>query len=106
MDGKQFKMGAPGGGNRRSYFKNAGFLALIILFGLVIYSATKQSDELKTVPFSQVISQANEGQIKQITVEGSELKITYQGQTKPSEKAFKEAGTSLAEQGLKPGKTI
>jgi len=91
--------------NRGNRFKNAGFIALIVLFGLVVYSALHTPDTLKTVPFSQVISQANSGQIKQIEVEGDQaLQITPVGANHATEKSFKEAGSSIYEQGLKQGK--
>src|SRR5579871_1215172 len=102
MDRKQFKLG--GGKAPRSHLKNAGFIALIILFALVFYSAIKQPSQLSTVPFSQVISQANKGQIKEITVNGDELTITPQGQSAPTEKSYKEPGSSIYEQGLQQGK--
>jgi cell division protease FtsH len=107
MDRKQFRLNRDGGGNkgRGGRFKNAGFVALLILFGLVVYSAFNQPANLKEVPFSQVISDANSGKIKQITVNGDqELDITPTGQKDATEKSFKEAGSSIYEQGLKQGK--
>jgi cell division protease FtsH len=91
--------------NRGNRFKNAGFIALIVLFGMVVYAAVHQPSTLKTVPFSQVISQANSGQIKQIEVDGDQaLQITPVGANHATEKSFKEAGSSIYEQGLKQGK--
>lgn len=105
MEKKPFRIGGGSGDNRGNRFKNAGFMALLILFGLIIYSALNQPSQLKTVPFSQVITRANNGQIKQITVSGDQtLEITPVGQNKPTEKSFKEAGSSIYEQGLKQGK--
>src|SRR6185437_12785134 len=106
MEKKQFRLG---GGRRgdggRNHFKNAGFIALLILFGLVIYAAVNQpSHQLKSVPFSQVVSDANNGKIKQIEVKGDELDVTPVGQSSATEKSFKEPGSSIYEQGLKQGK--
>jgi hypothetical protein len=44
MDRKQFRLGKGGNDNkgRGGRFKNAGFIALLILFGLVFYSAFNQ----------------------------------------------------------------
>jgi cell division protease FtsH len=71
----------------------------------VIYAAVRQPSTLKTVPFSQVISQANSGQIKTIEVDGDQaLKITPVGANHPTEQSYKEAGSSIYEQGLKQGK--
>ncbi len=105
MDKKQFRIGGnPGGGNKRSYFKNFGFVALLILFGLVIYAAFSQPSSLKEVPFSQVISDANDGEIQKIQVNGNQLLVTPKGETKPTEKSFKEEGASIYQQGLQQGK--
>lgn len=106
MDKKQFRLGggAAGPEGRRNRFKNAGFVALLILFGLVTYAAFNQPSQLKEVPFSQVISQANRGEIKKITVEGNELKITPKGEDQPTLRSYKEEGSSIYEQGLQQGK--
>ena len=106
MEKKPFRLGGGRNDSRGNRFKNAGFIALIVLFGLIVYSAiNSQSKQLQSVSFSQVISEANSGKIKQITVNGDqELDITLNGQSQPTEKSFKEAGSSIYEQGLKQGK--
>jgi cell division protease FtsH len=105
MDRKQFRLGDGGGSRgRNNRFKNAGFIALVVLFGMVVYAAFNQPSQLKEVPFSQVISQANSGKIKQITVNNNELDVTPAGQDHATEKTFKEEGSSIYEQGLKQGK--
>ena len=103
---KQFRLsGSGGGGNeKRNRFKNFGFMALIILFGLVIYAAFNQPSHLKEVSFSQVVSDANAGKIAKITIKGNELDVTPQGETKPTEKSFKEEGSTIYQQGLQQGK--
>ncbi|MDB5160830.1 MAG: cell division protein FtsH [Candidatus Saccharibacteria bacterium] len=106
MDRKQFRLSGDGGGNkgRRSNFKNAGFIALVVLFGLVVYSAFNQPSNLKSVPFSQVISDANNGKISQIVVSNDELQVTPKGEKTATERSFKEPGSSIYEQGLQQGK--
>ncbi len=103
MENKKFRL-SPGSsrtpGNR---FKNIGFIILLALAGFLIYSAAHQPSSLKEVPFSQVVSEANSGKIKQIVVNGNELQITPTGQSKATEKSFKEEGSSIYEQGLKQG---
>jgi cell division protease FtsH len=102
MEKKPFKLGGSGRGGR---FKNTGFILLLIVFGLILYAAFNQPSPLKTVPFSQVITDANSGKVKQITIKGDqELQVTPQGQSQPTEKSFKESGSSIYEQGLKQGK--
>jgi cell division protease FtsH len=107
MDKKQFRLGgkaAPGSSPRRNRFKNAGFVALLVLFGLIIYAAFNQPSNLKTVAFSQVVSEANAGKIKEINVNGDKLTVTPQGQSKATEVSYKETGSSIYEQGLQQGK--
>src|SRR5438477_10595750 len=107
MDGKKFRLrgSAPGGGDKRNNkFKNFGFIAILILFGLIIFAAFSQPSTLKDVPYSQVISEANSGKISEIIVNGNQLLITPKGESKPTEKSFKEEGSSIYEQGLQQGK--
>jgi cell division protease FtsH len=105
MEKKQFRLGGSRDGGGRNHFKNAGFIALLLLFGLIFYAAFNQPSPLKTVPFSQVVTQANSGKIQQIVVNGEqELLVTPKGQQHPTEKSYKETGSSIYEQGLQQGK--
>ena len=105
MDRKQFRLGAGSGDKQRGgRFKNAGFIALILLFGLITYATFNQPSKLKEVSFSEVITEANGGQLKRIEVSGSELKVTPKGEEEPTEKSYKEEGSSIYEQGLEQGK--
>lgn len=100
MDKKPFRSSQAPGGNGRKGFKNAGFIALLILIAMVVFAAIGQPGTLKDVSFSDVINRANAGQVKQIVIKGNTLEITKKGDDKPSEKANKEAGSSIYEQGL------
>lgn len=100
MDKRPFKPKAPGPETRRKGFKNFGFIAMILLVGLIIFTAMGQPENLKSVAFSDVIRRANAGEIQQISIQGNELQITKKGEDRPSEKSRKEAGSSIYEQGL------
>ncbi|HEX5456127.1 MAG TPA: ATP-dependent zinc metalloprotease FtsH [Candidatus Saccharimonadales bacterium] len=100
MKNKPFKVGGRGSKKPNRNFKNAGFVALLILFALIIYASVNQPSTLKEVPFSDVIKRANSGQIKQIQISGDELQITDKDQDKPTEKSRKESGSSIYQQGL------
>lgn len=104
MDRKNFRLGGPGPKDKSNRFKNAGFVILILLFGLILYAAFNKPDNLQSIPFSQAITQANAGQTKQITVSGDQLTITPKSQAGPTEKSYKEPGSSIYEQGLQQGK--
>lgn len=103
MDNKKFRLSPGGSRTPGSRFKNIGFIFLLALAGFMIFSAFNRPTDLKEVPFSQVVSEANSGKIKQIVVSGNKLEITPAGQSKPTEKSFKEEGSSIYEQGLKQG---
>lgn len=106
MNKKSFKRS----GDNKDYngnkgFKSIGFLALIILFGLIIFGAYKQPSQLKEVPLSDVVKQANNGEVSHIIITGNELKVTKKGDEKPTVQSRKEPGSSIYEQGLEQGKT-
>lgn len=100
MNKKPFKMSPNKGENGRRGFKNFGFIALIILFGLIVFAAFSQPSTLKEVPFSDVVKRANEGEIKRITITGNELEVTKKGEDQPSERSRQQPGSSIYEQGL------
>jgi len=87
----------PGGGRN---FKSFGFVALLILFGLIIFAAYNQSATLKTISLTEAIKNTNEGNYSKLVLDGNELTITEQGKETPSLKTYTEPGTSLKEQGF------
>lgn len=105
MDKKPFKPSRSGGipNGKRSGMKNAGFIALLILFGLVIYASMSQPSTLKKVPLSEIVSQANAGKLSKIEIKGDKLEVTKKGEDKASLSSFKEAGSTIYDQGLKNG---
>lgn len=84
-----------------NWLRTSVFWAIIIFFALVIAGLLMPQNKLKDVPFSEVVSRANSGEIKTINIQGNELLITPDGQDKPTEKSYKEGGSSIYEQGLK-----
>ena len=97
---KPFRMQKKGGNPQRRGAKNAGFIALIVLFGLIIFASYGNQGKLQEVPLSQVVQQANEGEFKKITVKGSSLEITKKNEDKPSLKSYKDPQASLREEGV------
>lgn len=100
MNNKPFKIRGRGPKKQNRNYKNAGFVALLILFGLIVYTSLNQPSSLKDVSYSDVIKRANSGQIQKIEISGDELTVTPKGESKPTEKSRKEAGSSIYEQGL------
>ncbi|HEX9679534.1 MAG TPA: ATP-dependent zinc metalloprotease FtsH [Candidatus Saccharimonadales bacterium] len=91
------------GGPKR--MRNFGFIALIAVFALIVIALGNPSTQLEQIPFTEVISKANNGEIELITLKGDELTITPKGSEEPKFKSIKESGTSLNEQGLDITKT-
>ncbi|MBI1857474.1 ATP-dependent zinc metalloprotease FtsH [Candidatus Saccharibacteria bacterium] len=104
MDKKPFKNLKSGGKPQKRGFKNIGFVAMIILFGLVIFAAYGQPKTLKELPFSDVVRQANQGEFQKIVVSGSTLEITKKGEDKPSISSHKDPQVGLKEDGLDTSK--
>lgn len=93
----------PKPGNRRG-IKNAGFIALIVLFGLIIAAASNQPSALKSISATNAIREANAGKYSKIVVNGDELEITPKGESKPTLKTVVDNNSSLKEQGLDTSK--
>lgn len=77
------------------------FWILIVLGAVLVYAFTVPQTRLEEVPISQVIEQANNGEISKIVVEGNELTITPKDSENATQRSIKETGTSLYDQGLK-----
>lgn len=81
--------------DRRKGFKNFGFLAILFLIGAVIYAGYNQPSQLKSIPLSEAVQQANSGNYEKIVVNGSTLEITEKGKDKPTLSSQKDANDSL-----------
>ncbi len=101
MDKKPFKGKSSRGPKKlKQGWRNAGFIILVALFGLIIFASTNQPSKLQEVAFSDVVARANRGEVKKIEIAGDNLTVTKKGEDKPSQKSRKEAGASIYEQGL------
>src|SRR5665213_1841620 len=85
--------------NRRG-IKNAGFIAIILLFGLVVLSAFNQPSTLKQIPATQAITDTNAGKYSKLVVTNNEVDITVKGQSKATLKTFVDGNSSLKDQGF------
>jgi cell division protease FtsH len=97
---KSFRSSNRGGNGRRS-FKGVGFVALLILFGMVIFAAYNQSGTLKNIPLTQAIDEANKNQYSKIEVSGNEMSITRRGDNQATLKSYKDPNASLKDEGLR-----
>src|SRR5688572_17198419 len=89
--------------NKRSA-KNAGFIALMVLFALIIFAASNQPSTLKEINSTKAIADTNAGKYSKITVKNNQLEITPKGEDKPTLKTNVDGNTSLKEQGFDTSK--
>ena len=83
--------------------KNAGFIALIILFSLVVFAASSQQPKLHEISSSQAVQQSNNGEYSKIVVNNNEIDITTKSQKDqdhPSLKSYIDGNIGLKAQGF------
>lgn len=97
---KPFRSNKTGNNQKRRGMKNAGFIALLILFGMIIFASYGNQPKLEEVPLSTVVQQANNGEYSKIVVKGSTLEITKKGEEKVTLKSYKDPQASLREEGV------
>ena len=102
MDKKPFRTSKNSGNDQKKRtIKNAGFIALLVLIGLIIFgSYGNKSEKLQEIGLSQVIQQANNGEYEKIVVTGAAMEITKDNEDKPSLKSRVNSNVSLREEGV------
>jgi cell division protease FtsH len=98
----------PGRKNTKSTkkgMKNAGFIALLLLFGLIAIAATNQPNMAKEISSSQAISDNNAGKYAKLHVVHNQLLITPKGESKPTLKTYIDGNTGLKDQGFNVNKS-
>lgn len=103
MDNKKTFRSNNNKGSRRG-FRNIGFVALLILFGLIIFAAYSQPATLKTIPLSEAVSQANSGDYQKIEADGNQLTITKKGEDHATLKSYTDPNSSLRDEGFNASK--
>ncbi len=106
MDKKPFRPNQLGNNQPpKRGFKNAGFIALLVLLTLVIFAAYSQPSSLTEIPLTQAIQDANAGNYSKIIVSGNELDITKKGASSATLKAYSDPNSSLKAEGFNFSKT-
>lgn len=101
MDSKKsFRSNNNKGGNGRRGFRNVGFVALLVLFGLIVFAVYKTPTTTKTIPLTEAVSQANAGKYQKVVVSGNELSITKKGEDQATVKTYKDPSASLKDEGF------
>lgn len=101
---KNFRSANKGGNGRRG-FRSAGFIALIVLFGIILFAAWGQNSTLKTIPAGEAVKQANNGEYAKVEVKNNQLTITKKGDDKPTLKSYTDPKATIEEMGFKEDKT-
>lgn len=101
---KTFRSNNKKGGTGRRGFRNVGFVALLVLFALVVFAAYGQPSGTQTIPLTQAVSEANDGKYKKIEVSGNELSITPKSEDHATVKSFKDPNSSLKDEGFNTSK--
>jgi len=85
----------------RRGMKNAGFIALIILFGLILLANLGHTN-VKEIPLSQAVQQENSGDYQKLTVNGNEVDIATKTDniSHPSLVTHIDPNATLKEQGF------
>lgn len=83
-------------------FRWFGFIIILMLVSMVIVNVTAPREVIEEVALSDVVARANDenGDIKKITVQGNELKITLKGKDYATQRSRKDGSGTLYEQGL------
>src|SRR6185437_6292597 len=100
MDKKPLRPRKNPNGPARRGMKNAGFIALIVLFGLIIFAAYNQPNNLQKIPITTAVQDANAGRYSKININGSELDITKKGESKATLKSYLEPNATLKDEGF------
>jgi len=102
---KSFRPGPKGAPTGRRGFRNFGFIAILILIGLIVFAAYGQGSNLQTVPLSTAVADANHGKYQKIVVSDNELTITKKGEDHPTLKSYKDPVATMQEDGFDASKT-
>ena len=88
--------------NASNNARRVSFVFILILICLACVALVAPQNKLEEVPISDVVARANDpdGNIKKITVSGSELKITLKDKDQPTQISRKDASGTLYDQGL------
>lgn len=80
---------------KRKWFKNIGFILILVIISAIFLYSFNQPDKLEEKSYNDVIARANKGEISKLEVSGNSIKVTKNGENKPSEKTQKQEGVDL-----------
>jgi len=104
MDKKKLRPNSKNSKSRNKGLKNAGFIALIVLFGFIFAAAAQQPAKLKEISSSQAITDTNAGKYSKLVVDSNEVNITPKDKKEATLKTYVDANSSLQDQGFNTSK--
>ena len=84
-----------------NFIRTTIFWAVLVIFILAIVAVVAPQNKLKDVAFSDVIKRANNGEIAKLELQGDSIEVTPKGKEQATQQSYKEAGSSIYEQGLR-----
>jgi cell division protease FtsH len=101
MDNKPLRSNhTKGTPNKNRGMKNAGFIAIIVILGLIIFAATNQPSTLQEISLTTAVQQSNDGQYSSVTLNGNEVDIKKKGDSKATLKTYIEPNATLKQEGF------
>ena len=97
---KSFRPNPNRSGNGRRNYRSFGFVAIIILFGLILFAVYNQSPRVQNIPLSTAVVDNNKGRYSKIEVGGNEVLITPKGEKTATLKTYKDPNANLKEEGF------
>ncbi|HSW65522.1 MAG TPA: ATP-dependent zinc metalloprotease FtsH [Bacillota bacterium] len=97
---KTFRANPNRPGNGKRGYKSAGFIALLIVFALIVVAAYGQSSTLKTIPLTTAVADSNQGSYSKLEISGNQITITKKGDEKPTLKTYMEQNATLKDEGF------
>lgn len=86
--------------NNKMAMKNAGFIALLVIFALVVLAAVNKPSNMQSIPITTAISNANSGNYSKFNVNGNTVEITKKGDKTATLKTYIEPNATLKTEGL------
>ncbi len=106
MEKKPFRPKKSGGDKSKRSFKNAGFIAMLILIGVVIFAASNQPSQLEERPYSQVVAEANEGKFDKMIISGSRVEVIENDKDEPTIMSQRDPNATVADDGIDTSQVV
>ena len=87
-------------GNMKSHHRNLGFIAVVMLFVLLVLALVGVDDDTRQVSLSEVVEKVNDGQIEELVIDGNEIRAIPIDEDEPELITYREEGVGISEYGI------